>query len=64
MAIYRVLAYSPSLNQLQVEVDLINDVITDPDLAQRRADTFAARYNQWQYAHAIDWIGRIEALES
>jgi len=64
MATYRVLAYSPSLNQLQMELDLQYEMITDPNYAQMKADVFAARYNQWRYNHAVDWVGRIEAVDN
>jgi hypothetical protein len=60
---YQVLAYSVQANQMMHEIDLTEDVSTDRDYAQRRADSYALRLNQQRFLHTDDWKGRIEAIE-
>jgi hypothetical protein len=59
---YQVLAYSVQANQMMHEIDLTEDVSTDPAYAQRRADSYALRLNQQQHLQAQDWQGRTEAI--
>lgn len=61
MSGYNIMAYSPSLNETQREIELNGNVITDERQAQQRADAFAHRLNRDRFAHAEDWQGRILA---
>ncbi len=57
---YSIYAYSPSLNQKHREIQLNGEHITDPRLAQQRANGFASIYNRDRKQHKEDWVGQIE----
>jgi hypothetical protein len=57
---YQIIAYSPSLNEWQQEIDLENGCIYDEALAQTRAEWFCRRYNQQQYMGVQDWQPQIK----
>jgi len=58
---YQIMAYSPSQNQWQQQIDLYEQVIYDAVYAQRRADSFAHIYNRDRKLNSTDWVGRIQA---
>jgi len=61
---YRILAYSPTHNQQQQSMDLINDAqLGDQAYAQQHADAYAQRLNSQFFMHSCDWVGTIEAYE-
>jgi len=58
---YIVMAYSPSTNTLQREINLIAAMPATRELAQQTADAFAARLNS--STGTRDWEGRIELVD-
>jgi hypothetical protein len=61
---YRIYAYSPSQNQRQQYMDLINDtMLASPAYAQQHATAFANRLNQQRFLQVFDWQASIEAYE-
>jgi hypothetical protein len=58
---YIVMAYSPSTNTLQREINLITAMPTTAELAQMTADAFAARL--CSSTGVTDWEGRIELVD-
>jgi hypothetical protein len=62
--IYTILAYSPSRNETQRELDedsLQGRHTLDQRLAQMKADSFAMRMNQ-RWAEPKDWVAKIELI--
>ena len=62
---YIIEAFSTAANQSIREFslqDLKNIEIQNPVLAQRMADSFAARLNQQAYLNQTDWVGRSRLL--
>ena len=57
---YQILAYSPSTNQTQQEIELNGNQIVSEIKAQQRADAFANLLNTQQKLHVADWQGKIE----
>lgn len=60
---YQILAYSHSLNQTQQQIDLVGNPITQAELAQQVADSFAGLCNRDLKAHAGDWVGQIRWVD-
>ena len=61
---YRIFAYSPSLNQKQQSMDLMNDTLLENQgYAQQVAQSFASRLNQNIFMHVTDWQADIEPYE-
>jgi hypothetical protein len=61
---YIVLAFSPTLNQTQRELNLMSAHPDNARDAQRWADSFATRLNDKQALRATDWVGRIEQVDA
>lgn len=62
--IYTILAYSPSRNETQRELDedsLQGRHTMDQRLAQMKADSFATRMNQ-RWPEPKDWVAKIELI--
>jgi hypothetical protein len=54
-------AYSKTLNQKFHEVNLeSNNMLTDRNIAQKWADSFASRLVQNNHMHTNDWIPIVE----
>lgn len=61
---YRIYAYSPSQNQRQQYVDLINDTMLESaSYAQQHAVSYAQRLNSSFFMHTNDWQPSIEAYD-
>ena len=61
---YRIYAYSPTHNQKQQSMDLINNsLLENQSYAQQHAEAFAARLNGQFFMHSCDWVGSIEAYQ-
>lgn len=58
---YIVMAYSPSTNTLQREINLIDPMPNNAQLAQMTADAFAQRLRT--ATGTTDWEGRTELVD-
>lgn len=56
---YQVTARSIQANTTMQEIDLTEDVSTNAQYAQQRADSYATRLNHQRQLQCVDWVGQI-----
>jgi len=58
---YRIVAWSPSLNERLQEVDLSGPPTTNQQYAEQLACAYAGRLNRDQKLRVTDWVGEAVA---